>query len=102
MNGETQPKKSQLLRKGTNGQVPLGGLQGDGDYEAEKRRARLATEVDYQWLLDVARKHVGFPAESRLTETDRAALLVSLVLMDGFRTLKQEIQKGVCNAAGPT
>ena len=102
MNGETWPKESQRLRNGASGQVPVGGLQAGDDFQEKERRARLATEIDYLWLLDVARKHVGFPVESRFTETDRAAMLVSLVLLDGFRTLKQEIQEAAHHAADPT
>jgi len=102
MSGETYPKESQRLRNGANGQVPVAVSQGADAFEEKIRRAQLATEVDYLWLLDVARKHVGFPAESRFTETDRAAMLVSLVLLDGFRTIKQAIQEATHHAADPT
>ncbi|MEN9995684.1 MAG: hypothetical protein RL462_460 [Pseudomonadota bacterium] len=103
MSGETWPKESQRLRNGANGQVPVGGSQGAEDFEEKARRARLATEIDYMWLLDVAVKHVGFPAkESRFTETDRGAMLVSLVLLDGFRGLNKAIQEATHHAADPT
>lgn len=102
MSGETYPKESQRLSNGANGQLPVSGLQGDDDFQEKERKARLATELDYLWLLDVARKHVGFSGESRFTETDRAAMLVSLVLLDGFRGLNRAIQEAAHHAADPS
>ena len=38
----------------------------------------------------------------RFTETDRAAMLISLAVLDGARTIKKAIQEAARHAADPT
>lgn len=53
----------------------------------------LNAELDFLWLEDVARRHVGYGSSDHWSEIDRAAVLLSLVLMDCTRTIAKAIDR---------
>lgn len=92
MNGETWPKEEQRLRNGACGQVPVTASDDEEAFEKTRRQAALDTEVDYLWVEHVARKYVGYGASTRWSEVDRAAVLHSLVQLDGARVIATAIR----------